>query len=229
MVTHATSSILEYADRCIVLDGGRILDDSTDVLRAVLAYEKNMLSVQEPVLRNVGGSRPDSLTIEQLREIQANTRNSDLGEKRFGTARAIIESVTISTRGVVDQRSVIRSGDEIEFRFLVLSAEPISEVVLGVSLSRTQGGDIWGDNNLSAGVPINLQPGETDIVYRARLPVSAGEYLLHCGLACLATGNREELDQRRPATKLTAWSQRAQVGVVFAPIEVSLCRNREPC
>lgn len=229
MVTHATSSILEYADRCIVLDAGRILDDSTDVLRAVLAYEKNMLSAHDPAPPNVGGNRLGSLTIEQLREIQANTRNSDLGEKRFGTARAIIESVTISNRGVVDQRSVIRSGDEVEFRFLVLSAEPISEVVLGVSLSRTQGGDIWGDNNLTAGVPIDLQPGQTDIAYRARLPVSAGEYLLHCGLACLATGSREELDQRRPVAKLTTWSQRAQVGVVFAPIEVSLVRGRDSC
>lgn len=229
MVTHATSSILEYADRCIVLESGRILDDSTDVLRAVLAYEKDMLSAHQPVRRNVVGHRTGRLTIEQLMDLQANTRNADLGEKRFGTARAVIESVAISTGGVEEQRCVIRSGDEIEFRFRIVSAEAMNEVVLGVSLSRTQGGDIWGDNNLSAGVQIDLQPGETDIVYRARLPISAGEYLLHCGLACLAAGKREELDQRRPVAKLIAWSQRAQVGVVFAPIEVVLCRNRELC
>lgn len=44
MVTHSTGSILEYADRCIVLDGGRVIHDTPDVLAAVLAYEKGMLS-----------------------------------------------------------------------------------------------------------------------------------------------------------------------------------------
>jgi len=44
MVTHATASILEYADRCIVPGQmGRVVHDTTDVLAAVLAYEKGML------------------------------------------------------------------------------------------------------------------------------------------------------------------------------------------
>ncbi|MDP2253710.1 MAG: ABC transporter ATP-binding protein, partial [Thiobacillus sp.] len=55
MVTHSTGSILEYADRCIVLDGGRVIHDTPDVLAAVLAYEKGMMSQAqtrqvEPVL-----------------------------------------------------------------------------------------------------------------------------------------------------------------------------------
>ena len=44
MVTHSTGSILEYADRCIVLDGGRVIHDTPDVLAAVLAYEKGMMN-----------------------------------------------------------------------------------------------------------------------------------------------------------------------------------------
>lgn len=221
MVTHSTSSVLEYADRCIVLDSGRVLDDTTDVLAAVLAYEKNMLSIQVP-LPPAKRDSADHFTIQQLAAIQSEHRNLGLGEKRFGTARAIIESVSIMAKTAGEERSTIRSGDEIEFRVRVWSAEAIPEVVLGISLSRTQGGDVWGDNNLNAGVPIDLALGETNIVFRVRLPISAGEYLVHCGLASLAAGEREELDQRRPVASLNVWSPRAQVGVVFAPVEVSL-------
>lgn len=227
MVTHATSSILEYADRCIVLDSGRILQDTSDVLAAVLAYEKDMLTLQTalPSDRSKGVSR---FSVDQLRDLQESSRNPSLGEKRFGTARAIIESVSIWSSGAGEERSIVRSGEEIEFRFRILSAEAIPAVVLGVSLSRTQGGDVWGDNNLNAGVTIDLMPGETSLAYRVRLPISAGEYLVHCGLASLAGGDREELDQRRPAAKLSAWSPRPQVGVIFAPIEVSYLRGQEP-
>lgn len=226
MVTHSTSSILEYADRCIVLDSGRVLDDSTDVLAAVLAYEKNMLSIQVP-LPPAKHDSADHFTMQQLAAIQSEHRNLGLGEKRFGTARAIIESVSTVAKAAGEERSTIRSGDEIEFRFRILSAEAIPEVVLGISLSRTQGGDVWGDNNLNAGVPIDLAPGETNVVFRVRLPISAGEYLVHCGLASLAAGEREELDQRRPVASLNVWSPRAQVGVVFAPVEVSLLGSAE--
>jgi lipopolysaccharide transport system ATP-binding protein len=60
------------------------------------------------------------------------------------------------------------------------------------------------------------------IDYRVRLPISAGDYLIHCGLARFDGEQREELDQRRPLGKLTAWSPRAQVGVIFAPVRVSI-------
>ncbi|MDP2252785.1 MAG: hypothetical protein Q8J60_01270, partial [Thiobacillus sp.] len=58
--------------------------------------------------------------------------------------------------------------------------------------------------------------------YRVRLPISSGEYLVHCGLACFSGEGREELDQRRPINRLRFWSSREQVGVVYAPIRISL-------
>ena len=43
MVTHSTGSILEYADRCPVMEHGKLIGDTNDVLAAVLAYEKGMI------------------------------------------------------------------------------------------------------------------------------------------------------------------------------------------
>lgn len=225
MVTHSTGSILEYADRCIVLDGGRIVQDTPDVLAAVLAYEKGMLAPHARVAAtSIAAEWPDAapLDIEGLLALQAAYRNEALGEKRFGTARAIIERCMVCRADGGEELGVVRPGEEIVFRFQLRAAEPINDAVLGVSLSKTQGGDIWGDNNLNAGTTLDLPVGCRTIDYRVRLPISAGEYLLHCGLARFDGDRREELDQRRPLGKLTVWSPRSQVGVVFAPVRVSV-------
>jgi len=222
MVTHSTGSILEYADRCIVMDGGKIQIDTRDVLAAVLTYEKGMIAAREskPVRSLVVG---DALTLGDLTEIQRSSVNEHVSEKRFGSARAIIESLEIvrSDGATFDESPVIRSGEEVTFRFTLASSDTISDIALGISITRTQGGDVWGDNNIRADHPITLERGRQWIEFTVKLPISAGDYLVHCGLACLANGTREELDQRRPMQSIKFWSAREQVGVVFAPIKVT--------
>lgn len=222
MVTHSTGSILEYADRCIVMDGGKIQTDTRDVLAAVLTYEKGMIAAREskPVRNLVVG---DALTLGDLAEMQRSSVNEHVSEKRFGSARAIIESLEIvrSDGATFDESPIIRSGEEVTFRFTLASSDTISDVALGISITRTQGGDVWGDNNIRADHPITLERGRQRIEFTAKLPISAGDYLVHCGLACIANGTREELDQRRPMQSIKFWSAREQVGVVFAPIKVT--------
>lgn len=222
MVTHSTGSILEYADRCIVMDGGQIQIDTRDVLAAVLTYEKGMIAARQgkPVRRPVN---EELLTNSDLSVIQRSTVNEHVSEKRFGSARAIIEELQIirSDGNAFDEFPVLRSGEEVIFRFLLASSATISDVALGISITRTQGGDIWGDNNIRADHPITLECGRQTIEFSVNLPISAGDYLVHCGLACITNGVREELDQRRPIQSVKFWSAREQVGVVFAPIKVT--------
>lgn len=226
MVTHATGSILEYADRCIVLDGGQVIQDTTDVLAAVLAYEKGMLN-QARALRmdpvSDLGSNARLMTVSELKSIQARDWNQGLGEKRFGSARAIIERLALykGDGTSLEESSMLKPNEEVVFRFSILAAEFIPNAALGVSISGVRGGDIWGDNNLNANQTLNLEPGQHEVEYRVRLPISSGEYLVHCGLACFNSEGREELDQRRPVGHLRFWSPRDQVGVVHAPIRIS--------
>ncbi|KAF1724626.1 ABC transporter ATP-binding protein [Pseudoxanthomonas mexicana] len=219
MVTHSTGSILEYADRCIVMDGGSIQVDTSDVLAAVLTYEKGMIAAKPG---QVSDNDPEltEVTAEDLAAAQRRSMNDSVSEKRFGTARAIIERMDITRRdgSSFDQSPVVRSGEELTFRFTIASSEVLDDIALGVSITKTQGGDIWGDNNIRAGFPIVLERGRQVVEFSARLPISAGEYLVHCGLARIANGVREELDQRRPIQSIKFWSPREQVGVVFAPI-----------
>lgn len=227
MVTHSTGSILEYADRCIVLDGGRVTHDTPDVLAAVLAYEKGMMSqvqavpeISVPACDHVS----DLKTVPELKEIQQREWNRDLGEKRFGSARAIIERIDLfrGDGASLESNPLLKPSDELLFRFSLLAAETIQNVVLGISISGVRGGDIWGDNNLNANQTLTLEPGRQLVEYRVRLPLSSGEYLVHCGLACFSGEGREELDQRRPVSQLRFWSSREQVGVLHAPVRISL-------
>lgn len=222
MVTHATGSVLEYANRCIVIDGGRIAHDTTNVLEAVLAYEKGMRLAPPPAPATAADAR--RFSVEDLQSRRDAGRNAALDERRFGSARAIIDSVAVHSAAghTGDGYALVRAGDEVTFTLHVLASERIDDVVLGVSLSLIKGNDVWGDNNLHAGERIDLAAGATTVEYRVRLPLSSGEYLVHCGLARIAAGEREELDQRRPLAQVRVWSAREQVGVVFAPISVSV-------
>lgn len=227
MVTHSTGSILEYADRCIVLDAGFLLHDTTDVLSAVLTYEKGMMQ-QAQVLPMTPASHSNidakQFSVSDLKLMQINDWNRELGEKRFGSARAIIQRVELykgDGASLVDN-PLIKPNEELVFRFILVAAEAIQNVALGISISGVRGGDIWGDNNLNANQPLNLPPGRHEVEYRVRLPISSGEYLVHCGLACFNGEQREELDQRRPVSHLRFWSPRDQVGVVHAPISISI-------
>lgn len=222
MVTHSTGSILEYADRCIVMDGGRIQTDTRDVLAAVLTYEKGMIAARQSN-RAVTSHNDADLTSDALADIQRSVVNEHVSEKRFGSARAIIETMQIvrPDGSTFDENPVVRSGEEVTFRFTIASSTTIDDVALGVSITRTQGGDIWGDNNIRAGYPICLEHGRQVIEFSVKLPISAGDYLVHCGLARIANGVREELDQRRPIQSIKFWSAREQVGAVFAPVTVT--------
>jgi len=226
MVTHSTGSILDHADRCIVIEGGQITIDTQDVLAAVLAYEKGMLQTQVAIEieEHSGRSQLECHLMDDLKVLQQAERNVTFNEKRFGTARAIIRRLEIikSDGTYFHQSPVIRCGEETTFRFEVLASEPISDVILGISLSKAQGNDVWGDNNINASQPIHLLPGRQIFEYKVTLPLSLGDYLVHCGLSCNTRGEREELDQRRPMEQIKFWSARSQVGVVFAPIKVFL-------
>lgn len=224
MVTHSTGSILEYADRCLVMERGELVNDTTDVLAAVLAYEKGMLNVNNTVEKNtIAVPTTGIYSPLELCEIQKVIKNSSVDEKRFGTARAIIEDFSITKENgmLFAEEPLIQPNETICFVFKINSSENISDVVLGISISRNQGGDIWGDNNLFSGYTLNLTPGVRTLKYKVKLPLNTGDYLIHCGLACFNNGEREELDQRRPIAKIKYWSPRELGGVVYSLIQIA--------
>ncbi|WKX26174.1 ABC transporter ATP-binding protein [Tatumella ptyseos] len=224
MVTHSTGSILEYADRCLVMQKGKLIGNTEDVLSAVLAYEKGMILTEEKQENQNLEVVDNSINyqVQELISIREDTINVEIGEKRFGTGRAIIKAIVISKSDgtLLKEKPLVFPGEELTFNFKIISSENINDVVLGISISRTQGADIWGDNNLNAGHQISLVPGESVLVYKVKLPINSGDYLIHCGLSCFENGAREELDQRRPLEKIKFWSSRDMGGVIYSPLKI---------
>nr|WP_244986395.1 ABC transporter ATP-binding protein [Rosenbergiella epipactidis] len=225
MVTHSTGSLLEYADRCLVMKNGQLICDTDDVLAAVLSYEKGMILSEKKQVQSSNEISENSIEYkpEDLIKIRDNSINNDIGEKRFGSARAIIESMYVSKSDgtLLKDRPLATPGEELNFNFKILASEDINDVVLGISISRAQGGDIWGDNNINAGHQISLVPGELTLTFKVKLPINTGDYLIHCGLACFSNGIREELDQRRPLDRIKFWSPRDMGGVIHSPLKIT--------
>ncbi|NYY80406.1 hypothetical protein DMH27_09680 [Raoultella planticola] len=61
----------------------------------------------------------EDVSVEELQAIQLRTTNEAIGEKRFGSARAIIEDLTIykSDGTTLAEKPLIKSGEEVTFDF----------------------------------------------------------------------------------------------------------------
>jgi lipopolysaccharide transport system ATP-binding protein len=224
LVTHSTGTVLEHADRAILLEAGRTVRDDHDLLSIIADYERLLrgLPLTDAVASAlVPAQSGDTLSREDLNSLARVTRDAALDEQRFGSHRAIIECVTLAQGGLADSDdSILVAGKRCILRFSVLSAERVERIALGASVRRADSGDLWGDNNLYAGVDLGLRAGRNEIEYEFQMPLAAGEYLLFCGLADVSGALREELDQRWPIKRFTVVSPRKQVGIAHAPIAV---------
>jgi lipopolysaccharide transport system ATP-binding protein len=214
-VTHSMQQVLDHCDRAILLEYGEVVADSYDTQGVVAEYEKRMRNV--PAKPAGERSRAQTFDADSL-DLGANR---ELGEKRFGSHRAVIHRVTAAhDRNATEDDPLLHSGRELYLQFEIYAFERIPEVVLGVSVRSRESADIWGDNNLDAGVPLVLEEGLNRIIYRFALNINEGAYLLFCGLATFETGNREELDQRWPVKQIEIVTARKGVGMLFSPIDI---------
>lgn len=202
LVSHSMPQILANADKAVLLDCGRIVAQGEDVAAVVAKYESRTRITARPA----GDTFP------------APSSRQDIDETRFGTFEATISHISFVQDG--QDTTVLQPGKMVELRFHIEAMRPFKSVVLGASLRKPGTGDLWGDNNLLAQQPLSLHAGGNIVKYAFELPLAAGEYLLHCGLADIAGSERMELDQRWPAEKVTVVSERTQVGVAHGPITV---------
>lgn len=227
LVSHSTAQILNQANTALMLDHGELITLSKDVPSVVAVYENCVRNTQGAMALSTPNVDCECLSMRQgnherlhqlLRDEAVNQTRHDLYESRFGTFEAVISKLIILQGGA--QTTFLLPGLETVLRFHVEASRPFQEIVLGVSCRLPSAGDVWGDNNLLAERPLSLHTGLNLIEYVFNFPLSAGEYLIYCGLAAFDSNSRIELDQRWPMEKVTVTSDRAQVGFVFAPVTV---------
>lgn len=205
LVSHSMREILSHCDAAVLLDRGRVLSSRGNVASVVSDYEKSCRET---------GNRLHLVPTDVV-----PTRN-DVFEKRFGSFEACIEDFLIVQDGTVTTQ--LRPGRVTIVRCGIRSKRHFPNVVLGVSIRMPGTGDLWGDNNTLAGKTLSLHEGWNQVDYVFDFPLSSGEYLVFCGLASIAGGQRVELDQRWPIEKISVVAERGQVGFAHAPVKISI-------
>ncbi|AVX90388.1 MULTISPECIES: ABC transporter ATP-binding protein [Pseudomonas] len=212
-VSHDTQSIIRFCQFVIVMEKGRVVDCSSDVLSTTKDYEKN--------IRNCSVS-PSSGSDEKYVDVSYLDELADISETRFGSGQAIINAVDFfGFSGVPDNRFL--PAEEVKMVCRIKSFGTIKDVVVGYSLRNTKGVDVAGDNTLFAGQIIDFQEGFYEVSFSYSLNVAPGDYFLYIGMASL-DGERVELDQRWPLRKISISGVRQVVGSAFCPSSVSVAK-----
>lgn len=211
-VSHDTGSIVRLCDHAIVIEQGRIVSQDRDTLKCIKLYEQLTRKGAMPEITHRAPQRLQAETYaEELQGIQETRLGSQ--EARYLSVEFLGDDNKI--------RQVFKSGEEIQIKATIESNRHFNKVVTGLTLKNRAGVDVWGDNNSFADVNLGLKIGVSELTYRFRLNIPAGEYFLYIGLADIS-GDRTELDQRWPIRRLTVISERQVVGYSFSPASIEL-------
>lgn len=211
-VSHDTGSVVRLCDQAIVMEQGRIVSQDRDPLKCVKLYEQLTRKVAMP---------------EMAFRLHSYAQAESYGEELQGILETRLgsqEARYLSVEFLGDDnhaRHVFTAGEEIQIKATIESVRHFDKVVTGFTLKNRAGVDVWGDNNLFADVDLSLKSGISELTYRFKLHVPAGEYFLYIGLADIS-GERTELDQRWPVRRLTVVSNRRAVGYSFSPASIEL-------
>jgi ABC-2 type transport system ATP-binding protein len=156
LVTHAMSTVEEYCDRAMLIDGGKVrrLGEPAEVGRRYLR-----LNFERGVDAS-GGAMPESSGDVRLLDARIEDAN--------GVAKTAVEQ-----------------GEEIRLALDLEVAAEVSGVEVGLMLANADSFNLFGFGTLveGSGEENRLRPGER-ITVRCTLenPLSQGRYFIHCGI-----------------------------------------------
>lgn len=215
-VSHSAQQIMQYCSRAILIDGGRLIENSQNVQQLLFNYE---MLLRSHAKRDDAGAYEEKCFDGTMYDFDT-TPNVAVQEHRFGTHEAIVRDVVLSRNANATLGDgVVYAGDVVYLRFFILAKREFSSVVLGSSIKNRDGNVLWGGNTL--GENISLQEGLNIVTMEFCLNIVGGEYLLFCGLADISKEPRVELDQRWPVEKITIVSlEKSAEGFVYAPVKI---------
>lgn len=212
-VSHDTQSVIRFCQSIMIMDAGRLVEYTDDVLSAVKSYEKRV--------RNIPDSHKKQEDSLEIKDVCYESELGNIPEYRFGTGGAKISSLDfVSPTGI--NLSSYEPSERVSFRFGVSSSITVDNAILGFSLRNSKGVDVAGDNTMLAGQIIQLKPmSACTVTFDFCLNVPAGTYFVYCGLASF-DNERIELDQRWPIRKIVVSGGREVVGMAYCPSDVSV-------
>ncbi|MCR8659819.1 ABC transporter ATP-binding protein [Paenibacillus endoradicis] len=179
LVTHDMNSIANLADRCIVLDKGRVVFEGPP-LESIEYYVKSLHS------ESFGQPTADNDKISNLinKEDKRNLENwnSVDVDKLGGALEARIKRFLIDVNGE-SYKGFIQENDEVRVQFLLETDRDISDGIFGYIISDKFGNNIFGENSVTSGFSNQYLRNEHVVTMQFMWPeIKEGEYFLTLGI-----------------------------------------------
>lgn len=191
LVTHDMNSIANMADRVIMLDKGKIIQEG-EPLEVIEQYLKMMhtevfsndkattkendCNVSSNIEDSQGKSdadyddNPDSWTIVEKSEIG-------------GAGDVIITGCRLTVNG--EKSSVIKPGDSIEMYVRIYTKRNIKDIIIGYIFKDKYGNSIVGENTIGSNVKMEGVEKEREYIYKFKIiwpQVKEGDYFITVGI-----------------------------------------------
>ncbi|CAM4471258.1 ABC transporter ATP-binding protein [Paenibacillus tarimensis] len=183
LVTHDMNSISNLADRCIVLEKGKLVFEG-DPLASIEHYIKSVHTEsfsahkESEVDRTANVSQDKALSTEGLAWQQIDQN------KLGGALEAVIERYEVTVNNEA-YKGYIQEGDHVTVNFVVRSSRTIEEAVFGYIVSDKFGNNIFGENTITSGFKDLVIPKERPAVVKMEFDwpeIKEGEYFITLGI-----------------------------------------------
>lgn len=186
-VTHSTESIINYCDRAILLEEGKVRK-SGEPKDVVHEYLEMMFSSDSVELADrSGGVDKDGsagLSLDPAVDACPSHPTYNAAEHRWGDRRAEIIDYQLSCNDAAVRHSCT-SGDNVLLRFVVHFHSELDRLIYGVTVKTPDGTAIYGTNSrINGKVSVTAKAGQT-IQFQCELKLNllAGDYFISIGVA----------------------------------------------
>ncbi len=189
LVTHDMNSIANMADRVIMLDKGKIIQEG-EPLEVIENYLKMMhSSVYAVKSKKVDDKKGSKEKVKKLgKNIQKEYKDDldwiDVKKEDLGGAQElVIKSVCVLVNGQAG--AIVKPKDKVEIFYRFNSYKDVSDIVCGYTFKDKYGNSIFAEN--TTGEKIEVKDIEENSVYKVKIQfnwpeIKEGDYFLTLGI-----------------------------------------------
>lgn len=200
LVSHDTNTVAEFCDRAILLEKGRVLDDSTDAKKVVRKYHELLFGAdagasaraapsdensQNGHDENPSSGETPALSLKEGERLSDYYGGGLLSQHGVGNARAsIIDAAILNENGTPEK--VLETGRRYTFWMRVRANEACDEIIPGFVVKSKKGVDLYGFDSSWARMkgPAGLKAGEIcEVRLRIQNNLANGDYFLTVAIA----------------------------------------------
>lgn len=213
LVSHDLSSISKYCDRVILLNKGTKVNEGAP--KAIVDEFKKILANQHE--SNTELSMTEEKMEKQGEFVLKKNWNHSFGLNpellEYGNGKAEIVDFSIID-GNGNETNLVEKDTEFEIYMKVKFHEAVKEPIFAYTIKDIRGTDLTGTNTMYEQAPVTEKvPGdEQEIIFKQKMTLQGGEYMLSLGCTGYCTGEFEVFHRLYDVCNLSVMSTKNTIG-----------------